>query len=63
MDDAGHKALLADLEALLAEARAFQFHDFRNEKYATPKIALHRKLQAIAEKVTMGDYDNRAPAA
>jgi hypothetical protein len=59
-DDAGHRALLADLEALLAEARAGQFHDFRNEKYATPKIALHRKLQALAEKVKAGDYDNLA---
>lgn len=63
VEDAGHKALLTDLEALFAEARNYQFHDSRNGTYGAPKMALHRKLQAIAEKVLAGDYDNDPPKA
>ena len=60
-DDKGHKLLLRDLDALLSEARAYQFHDFKNTNYPTPKIALHRRLGVIQEKIKAGDYDNDAP--
>ena len=57
-DDKGHTLLLSDLQTLLDEARAYQFHDFKNTHYPTPKIALFRRLRGIAEKVQAGDYDN-----
>lgn len=67
----GHEHLLLDLrslaaqaEALLAEATAFQFDDFKNEKYATPKVELDRRLREIsvtavsmAQRVRDGKYD------
>jgi hypothetical protein len=43
------------------EARNYQFHDFGNTIYSAPKVALHRKLQALAEKAAAGDYDNDPP--
>ncbi len=57
-EDKGHKDLLTDLKDLLAEAEAFQFHDFKNETYAFPKKELVDRLEAISLKVREGDYDN-----
>lgn len=54
----GHQALLSDLRGLLAEAEACEFHDFLNEKYAAPKVELHRKFAGFAEEVMEGKYDN-----
>lgn len=54
----GHQLLIKDLEEFLKEAESFEFHDFRNEKYATPKMALKEKLDAMAEAVIAGKYDN-----
>lgn len=56
--DDGHKALIMDLAGLLAEAESFQFHDFKNSLYATPKVQLVLKLRAMAELAQNGRYDN-----
>ena len=58
LTDQGHIELLKDIEALLEEAKRGEFHDFANEKYATPKMELYRKLQLVSGKVQAGDYDN-----
>jgi len=56
--DKGHEILIADLRDLLDEAIAWEFHDFKNNKYATPKIELCNKLRAMADEVISGKYDN-----
>ena len=53
-----HDLLLKDLRALLAEAEAFEFHDFKNSKYAAPKMMLVEKLTIIADAVKAGRYDD-----
>ena len=58
IDNQGHKALLDDILNLLDEAVNLQFHDFGNEKYATPKIELRNQLLALAQNVVDGRYDN-----
>lgn len=56
--DTGHEALITDLEVLLQEAKDFAFHDFKNEKYATPKVALVDRLNDLATQAKDGKYDN-----
>lgn len=56
--DKGHTHLIEDLETILTEAKAFEFHDFLNENYALPKNQLRAYLQRMMEKVEHGDYDN-----
>jgi hypothetical protein len=63
--DTGHENLIKDLETLigelneiLREAKDFGFHDFKNRKYALPKIMLKSKLDAISNSVVEGKYDN-----
>lgn len=57
--DFGHDALILDLEVLMQEAKEdFAFHDFKNEKYATPKVALVNRLTDLIENVKQGKYDN-----
>ena len=58
MIDSGHENLILDLEALLKEAQDYQFHDFKNSSYATPKVALYNRLFEIADSVKKGKYDN-----
>lgn len=58
MKDVGHDLLIKDLESLLREAKEFQFHDFKNLKYPTPKVALTIKLRDLAEQCKSGRYDN-----
>jgi hypothetical protein len=53
----GQKELIVDLESLLAEAKAGEFGDFTNEKYATPKVELRNKFLALAKNVENGKYD------
>lgn len=55
----GHQILIADLMELLAEARAFQFHDFKNTDYATPKVALDQRFRELSENTRDGRYDNK----
>jgi hypothetical protein len=56
--DAGHEALLSDLKDILKQAEAFEFHDFENSNYATPKFALDRCLENIRNFNKGGKYDN-----
>lgn len=51
-----------ELNYLIEEAKAGEFHDFHNNKYPAPKMALVQKLmqhglKEIAEKVKEGEYD------
>ena len=55
--DTGHEQLITDLKELLAEAENFEFHDFKNEKYALPKVTLVLQLTRLITKVKEGKYD------
>ena len=55
----GHQRLIADLRILLDEAVRFEFHDFKNTKYASPKTVLDNKLRTIADDVRTGKYDSQ----
>ena len=54
----GHESLMQDLSELLYEAYHYEFNDFRNKKYDTPKVELRKKLVGLAENVVNGKYDN-----
>lgn len=54
----GHDKLMQDLAELLQEAHEFEFDDFRNKKYSSPKIVLFNKLNELASNVKNGKYDN-----
>lgn len=54
----GHVKLVIDLQNLLREAKDFQFDDFKNINYGTPKIELRKKLLELAQNVVDGRYDN-----
>ena len=56
--DKGHNSLLIDLNELLQEALDFEFHDFKNNKYAFPKRELVKLLQELRDNVISGKYDN-----
>lgn len=56
--DKGHDNLLSDLEKLLLEAQNEEFHDFKNNKYAAPKMELASQLEALRKNVIDGKYDN-----
>ena len=57
-NDKGTDALLTDLITLFGEAFHYEFHDFKNKKYPTPKVELRRQLLGLAENVVKGKYDN-----
>lgn len=50
-------------DQIIAEAKEGEFHDFKNNKYATPKIALvgyldkFPELTDIKKAVIAGEYD------
>ena len=51
-----------DLTGLIYEALTGEFHDYKNEKYAAPKMVLVQKLKEkglenIAQDVIQGMYD------
>ena len=54
----GHNALMTDLTLLLKDANEFQFHNFKNSRYPTPKVALILRLDEIAKNTKEGKYDN-----
>lgn len=58
MPDIGHDALVHDLEELLADAKRFEFHDFKNSTFAAPKVALAQRFNYLREQVVRGRYDN-----
>lgn len=57
-DNPGHLALLDDMGDLAKEVIDHEFHDFKNKKYALPKVALIEKLQKLIENAKEGKYDN-----
>ena len=57
-DEKGHYSLLKDIWELWQEAVNHEFHDFKNDKYDTPKVMLHQKLHEIDKKMQEGEYDN-----
>lgn len=57
-NDTGHKALMVDMEILLEDTKDFQFHDYKNEKYPAPKLALVNRLNELAQNAKNGKYDN-----
>lgn len=59
--DRGHDALLVDLIELYNRAYEFQYHDFRSEDCATPKIALVESAMEIVTNTKNGIYDNESP--
>lgn len=56
--DQPHVNLIADITEILVEASHYQFHDYKNSKYAMPKFELVNKLNDLATKVKDGVYDN-----
>lgn len=56
--DDGHENLMQDIADLGYEAQNFEFHDFKNKKYPTPKVELRRRLLEMADRVVEGKYDN-----
>lgn len=56
--DTGHEALQLDIAVLLNDVKQFQFHDFKNTKYAAPKMALVSRLNELISNVKNGKYDN-----
>lgn len=56
--DLGHDQLMQDLFWLSTDAFNFEFHDFKNKRHATPKVALVAQLESIAKKAKEGYYDN-----
>ena len=57
--DTGQDSLINDLKVLLQEAEDFAFHDFKNEKYAAPKMAFTNRLKDIISWTVDGKYDNQ----
>jgi len=57
-EDKGHVALMDDLTDIYQEATKYEFHDFKNEKYSAPKMALVQMLNGILAKLKDGKYDN-----
>ncbi len=56
--DKGHEALLKDIERIQIEAMNGEFHDFKNQKYPAPKMALINIFSQMIINVKEGKYDN-----
>lgn len=56
----GHQLLIQDLVKLTKKAAELQFHDFKSQASATPKLLLVRELNEISEKCKDGLYDDLA---
>lgn len=57
-EDKGHTALINDIGLLFMEAQGYNFHDFKNTKYAAPKMSLIAILGTLQENVKQGFYDD-----
>lgn len=49
--------LIKDLFVVYQLATEFEFHDFRNRHFTTPKVELVRRLQLIIDATKEGEYD------
>ena len=56
-ENKGYSLLCKDLYEIWTEATQYEFDDFKNRKYATPKVELHKKLTEIINKNRAGEYD------
>lgn len=52
------RSLEVDVQVLLREVQAGDFHDFESEKYATPKMELVARLQQLIDNTKQGKYDD-----
>ncbi|WP_374029797.1 hypothetical protein [Bdellovibrio bacteriovorus] len=53
------------IEEMITEAKAGEYHDYKNQKYVCGKVAVVGKLQAaglnqLAERVADGEFDEEA---
>lgn len=58
----GHNELVADLEQLLADAKAHRFHDHKST-VDFPKTELHNRLLELDRKCKEGCYDDESEAS
>jgi hypothetical protein len=58
MEDHGHQTLIQHLYNIYNDAQNFEFHNFKNKKYATPKVELYKQLNQIMTNIKNGAYDN-----
>lgn len=54
-----------EIEEIIAEAKAGEYHDYKNQKYDCGKVAAYTKLlraglTQLAERVRNGDFDEQA---
>ena len=56
--DNGHRRLREDVSTLLDAVDALDFHDFKGDRYATPKVELVRRLGEMLGNAQSGTYDN-----
>jgi len=56
--DKGHELLVEDIRAIYDDVMKYEFHDFKNDKYALPKMELINKLSAMRKSIFAGKYDN-----
>lgn len=57
-EDKPHRNLIAEIEDILAKAKAFEYHDFKNTYYVAPKMELANRLRVFRNDVLNGKYDN-----
>ena len=60
MDDNGQTSLEMDMKVLLADVIDENFHDFKSDKHATPKMALVTRLEQLIADTKGGKYDNKS---
>ncbi len=56
-----------EIDEVIAEAKAGEYHDYKNRKYVCGKMAVYGKLKAaglddLANRVTAGEFDEEADA-
>lgn len=55
----------AAIDEMIAEAKAGEYHDYKNQKYACGKVESHNRLAALgyhelAARIANGDFDEVA---
>jgi len=55
----GQQSLEMDIKILLSDVVDENYHDFKSDKYATPKMALVTRLEELIDNTKQGKYDNR----
>lgn len=56
-----------EIDEMIAEAKAGEYHDYKNRKYVCGKMAVYGKLKAaglddLANRITAGEFDEEADA-